>query len=79
MKRRRQRVTVEPHRKVVDILDIMVATGLYGCTRAECALRLIEAGVRRELAEGMLGRTRPDLAPKPLKVKGGRQKKTAAG
>jgi len=65
---KRSRVTIDTSPAVLSLLDAALDLGLYGTTRAQVACRLLEGALRRELAEGLLGHRRPDLAPKPLKA-----------
>lgn len=60
---KRHRVTIDTSPQVLEALDAMLATGLYGLSRAHVAERLLAGAVARELAQGLLGRVRPDLRP----------------
>lgn len=44
-RRRRTSVTFTPHRKVLRHIDALLATGLYGRSRSELALRLVCEGI----------------------------------
>ncbi len=47
-------ITVSTTPPVVDYLERLVATGLFGKNPAEAAERLISDGVKQQLAEGTL-------------------------
>lgn len=44
--RRASRVTISTTPQVIEALDALLATGLYGFSRADVAERLVAAGVR---------------------------------